>query len=290
MPIPVRALLALGLFIPISLPGPALALWPRARDWPSLPSVDRGLRLDALWAALRQAPEGRVLFLRSGVPLVHGTEWWRPHTHVTAITPLYSGRAILGGTFTHPSPFAALLYRGDAGPGAITRFAERLDGHEAFGKPLEALEPDMIAAQADRLGVSVIVALDEDAPRLRALESPSLVERRATVGPFWIYELKPVRLPTRAGPGRFILRLEAESGAWVPARMTYSPLWRAERQGTPLEMRRGPDWGLEIRHDGVPGPVTLVYAGRIPEHAGMVVSALAVAAWSMLVRRRRGGV
>src|SRR5262245_6842500 len=287
VPVPLPALGALALIVVLGVPGPALALWPRARDWPSLPSVDRGLRLDALWAALRQAPEGRVLFLRSGVPLVHGTEWWRPHTHVTAITPLYSGRAILGGTFTHPSPFAALLYRGDAGPGAITRFAERLDGHEAFGKPLEALEPDMIATHADRLGVSVIVALDEDAPRLRALESPSLVERRATVGPFWIYELKPVRLPTQAGPGRSVLRPEAESEAWVPARMTYSPLWRAERQGTPLELRRGPDWGVEIRNDGVSGPVTLVYAGRIPEQAGVVLSALAVAAWSMLVCRRR---
>ena len=119
-----------------------------------------------------------MLFLRSAVPLVYGTEWWRPHTHVTALTPLRAGRAILGGTFTHPSPVAALVYRGDAGPGAITRFAERLDGHRLFGRPLEALEPGMLAAHADRLGISVIVALDEDAPRLRALESSSAVGRR----------------------------------------------------------------------------------------------------------------
>jgi hypothetical protein len=71
--------------------------------------------------------------------------------------------------------------------------------------------------------------------------------------------------------------------------MTYSPLWRAARQGTPLQTRRGPDWSLEIRLDGVPGPVTLKYAGGIPEHAGVVVSALAAAAWSLLMWRRRVG-
>ncbi|HEY7650764.1 MAG TPA: hypothetical protein VID04_17340 [Methylomirabilota bacterium] len=289
LPAPVLALGALALIVALGLPGPALALWPQPREWPSLQSVDAGLRLQALWTTLRQAPEGRVLFLRSAVPLVHGTEWWRPHTHVTALTPLYAGRTILGGTFTHPSPFAALLYRGDAGPGAITRFAERLDGHEAFGQPLEALEPDTIAAYVDRLGVSVIVALDEDAPRLRALESPSLVSRRTTVGPFWIYELNARRIPTPAGSGRWIFFTPAEGEGWVPARMTYSPLWRAARQGTPLQTRRGPDWSLEIRLDGVPGPVTLKYAGGIPEHAGVVVSALAAAAWSLLMWRRRVG-
>jgi hypothetical protein len=287
MPAPVLTLCALALIVLLGLPGPGLALWPRPRDWPSLPAIDRGLRLEALWTTLRQAPAGRVLFLRSAVPLVHGTEWWRPHTHVTALTPLHAGRAILGGTFTHPSPFAALLYRGDAGPGAITQFAERLDGHVAFGRPLEALEPVMLAAHADRLGVSVIVALDEDAPRLGALETPSLVGRRVTVGPFWIYELSPMRIPTQAGSGRWIMTPQAEGEGWVPARMTYSPLWRAERQGVPLQTRRGPDWGLEVRLDGVPGPVTLMYSAGIPEHAGVVVSALAAATWSLLLWRRR---
>lgn len=287
MPAPVLALGALGIVVALGLPGPALALWPGPRAWPSLPTVERGLRLEALWTTLRRAPEGRVLFLRSAVPLVYGTEWWRPHTHVTALTPLRAGRGILGGTFTHPSPAAALVYRGDAGPGAITRFAERLDGHGLFGQPLEALEPGMLAAHADRLGISVIVALDEDAPRLRALESPSAVGRRTTVGPFWIYELDPRPLPTPAGSSRWVMRPEAEREGWASARVAYSPLWRAERQGTTLQTRRGPAWDLEVRLDGVPGPVMLAYTAGIPEHAGVAISALAAAISSLVAWRRK---
>src|SRR5882724_7194306 len=125
-----------------------LTLWPRAAAWPALGSVERGLRLGDLWAALRAAPPGRVLFVRSAVPLVYGgpggTEWYRPHTHVTALAPVFSQRAIVHGTFTHPSPIASLIYRGDAGPGPVTRLAEQLDGRSLFGRPLESLAPETL--------------------------------------------------------------------------------------------------------------------------------------------------
>ena len=93
----VAAAVIAGLVV-FSLPGQRLALWPRAVDWPSYAAMTRGLRLDDLWHALRDAPPGRVLFIRSGVPLVHGTEWYRPHTHVTALTPWVTGRDIIGGS------------------------------------------------------------------------------------------------------------------------------------------------------------------------------------------------
>src|SRR5207237_721319 len=87
----------------------------------------------------RRLTPGRVLFVRSSVPLVYGTEWWRPHTHVTALTPIAGARPIVNGTFTHPSAVAALVYRGSAGRGAITTLVERLDGESLFGRRLDAL-------------------------------------------------------------------------------------------------------------------------------------------------------
>ena len=50
--------------------------------------------------ALARAPDGaagRVLFVRSGVSLDWRPEWWRPHTHIGALTPMRAGRAIVGG-------------------------------------------------------------------------------------------------------------------------------------------------------------------------------------------------
>ena len=119
----------------LAQPGRTLTLWPRPGEWPTYASIERGFRLPALWATLGAGPEGRVLIARSGLPLVHGSAWYRPHSHVTALTPLRAGRPIVHGTFTHPSPVAAFVYRGDAGGGAITMLAEQLDGVALFGRP-----------------------------------------------------------------------------------------------------------------------------------------------------------
>jgi hypothetical protein len=288
LPAPVLGLGALGLIAVLGIPGQALALWPRPADWPSRTTVERGLRLEALWTALRRAPEGRVLFVRSAVPLVYGTEWWRPHSHVTALTPLRAGRPIVHGTFTHPSPVAAFLYRGDAGPGAITSFVERLDGQALLGRRLEALDAATLDAYAERLGISVIVALDEDAPRLSALDHHSFFSHTATVGPFWVYERRqPVRLPAPAGPGRWVVAATGAPGDWMQTRTTFYPLWRAERGGTPLETRRGAAWDLEVRLTAGAGPVILTYAAGRPEVGGTLLSALGLAAWGALAWRSR---
>ena len=273
----------------------ALTLWPRAADWPALASIERGLRLADLWAALRDAPEGRVLFVRSAVPLVYGPggrrEWYRPHTHVTALAPVFSGRSIVNGMFTHPSPIAALTYRGDAGPGAITRLVEQLDGVSLLGRPLDALDPDTFARYADRLGVSVVVATDEDAGRLGFLDEGHAFARRASPAPFSIYQRREaVALPRALGSGRWTITLAGERDGWVSARTAYYPLWRARADGAPIETRRGRDGDLEVKLDPAGGrrTIELDYRPGAPEIGGLVLTAGGLV-W-LVAWRRRGTV
>ena len=273
----------------------ALMLWPRAAEWPSLPSLERGLRLPDLWAALRSAPPGRVLFVRSGVPLVYGAgagrEWYRPHTHVTALAPVFSGRAIVNGTFTHPSPIAALIYRGDAGPGAITRLVEQLDGISLFGQPLETLEPAAFNRYADALGVSAVVATDEDAPRLRALEENPAFTRADAPAPFLMYVRRDgIELPRAIGRGRWQISLTPDGDDWVSTRTAYYPLWRARVQGASVETRRGRLGDLQVRLDRAGGArtVELDYGPGTPEIAGIVVTLVGVIALVALRPRAAG--
>ena len=263
----------------------ALMLWPRAVEWPSLPSLERGLRLPDLWAALRSAPSGRALFVRSAVPLVYGgaagREWYRPHTHVTALAPVFSGRAIINGTFTHPSPIAALIYRGDAGPGAITRLVEQLDGISLFGRALETLEPETFNRYADALGVSAVVAIDEDAARLRAVEENPAFTRADAPAPFLMYVRRHgIELPQAIGRGRWQISLTPDGDDWVSTRTAYYPLWRARVQGAPVEKRRGPLGDLQVRLDRSAGArtVELDYGPGAPEIAGIVVTLVGVVA------------
>src|SRR2546428_6199466 len=204
-----------ALFALLSVGSDTLMLRPGAGVWPSLSSIERGLRLPDFWSLLSRLPEGRILFVRSGVPLVYGTEWWRPHTHATALTPIGSGREIVHGTFTHPSPIAALVYRGDATRGSITQLAEQLDGRTLFGESLDALNPGRFSARADRLGVVAVVALEDDVVRIGWLAERTAFRRRLALAPFVVFARESaLSLPTlREGAWRITLAGEAGAGA-----------------------------------------------------------------------------
>ena len=288
----VTALVSVGGLIMVStFDAGALTVWPRAGTWPKLEETARGLRLPALWAALRAAPEGRVLFVRSAIPLVHGTEWYRPHTHITAMAPLFSGRAIVHGTFTHPSPIAALVYTGSAGPGAIRTLTERLDGHSLFGRPLSELDTATFDRMTTALGVTSVVLLDDDRGRFPALEGNPAFSASA-IPPFVVFARGPaVALPVPVAPGRWRLQVDGGGPAWVPGRVAYAPLWRAERDGAALGSRRGDDGQLEIAVSG-PATIDLIYGPGVWELAGVALTTLtavgscAALLWRVASRRR----
>ena len=221
----------------------------------------------------------------TGVPLVYGgaagRQWYRPHTHVTALAPVFSGRAIVNGTFTHPSPIAALTYRGDAGPGAITRLVEQLDGVSLFGQALETLEPETFSRYADALAISAVVAIDEDAGRLRTIEENGAFTRADAPAPFLMWVRRHgVELPRAMGRGRWQISLTPDGDDWVSARTAYYPLWRARVQGAPVETRRGRLGDLQVRLDRAAGArtVELDYGPRVPEIMGIVVTVVGVVA------------
>lgn len=283
------ALMALG-----AAWGPTLTRWPTADAWPSQALVEQQLRLPTLWEALRQSPPGRTLFLRSGVPLAHGEAWWRPHSHVTALAPLYTGRPMVHGTFTHFAPTATLVYRGTLSRAPVTLLAEHLDGHQLFGVPLEHLTLAQLRPYLDRLGVSVLVAWDEDRPRLARLEADPEVRRLTTAGPFVLYtwgRAPRVPEPVAGAPGRWRFVPDGPAAGWTTARVSYYPLWQAWQGGQRLESRRGPFGDLEIRLRSATEPVDLTYEPGVPEKLGVLLSAAGLVLWGAALWRRgaRGG-
>jgi hypothetical protein len=284
---PVAAGAMIVIAIALSLPGEALTLWPKPGAWPTLAATERGLRLPDLWTRLRAAPPGRVLFTRSGLPLVYGTEWWRPHTHVMALTPRVSARAIVHGTFTHPSPIAAVVYRGDAGPAPIRALAETRDGRALFGRDLSRLDAATFDRYAERLGVSAVVALEDDAGTLAFVEDNPRFRRAPAPPPFRLYTSDPIVLPAPDGVGRWTFRAPAERGPWITTRMAYYPLWSAWDGDTRLETRRGELGDLEVRRGPEDRPITLRYAPGVLERAGVLISALGAGAWLALLALAR---
>ena len=258
---------------------PTLSLWPRRgpSEWTREAALVAGARLDDLWAALRQAPPGRILFVRSSVPLVYGRQWWRPHSHITALAPIRTGRAIVNGTFTHPSPIAGLVYTGAADNRPITLLVEQRDGLTLFGRPLEALTPREFDGLADRLRISTVVALDEDEGRLPFLDDNPGFAHPSRVGPFVIYASRePRTIPERVGPQRWQFRATDPSGEWAATGFAYSPLWRARAGDQRLAARRDDLGMLEVKLTAGPstGVVELSHAPGPVEWIGLGVTVL----------------
>jgi hypothetical protein len=290
-----RPALAAGLALLACLPlawgprEPGLTLWPRARDWPTEGEVVRGLRMDALWDALRRAPPGRVLFVRSAVPLDWRPEWWRPHTHLTALTPLRSGRAIVGGTFTHPAPVAGLLYTGSAAPRPLTALAEQRDGQSLFGQPLEMLDAAAFNALARDLGVGLIVALEADAGRSRFLNDNQAVRVASRIGPFTLFTLTGAAPePAATGPQRWRVALPAPSTGWRPLAIAYSPLWVARANGRVLGIRPDARGLLEVALPAPAETVELEHRPGAAEWAGLALSLSSAGALGLWRLRRAG--
>jgi hypothetical protein len=278
-----------AIFLPAGPGEPDLTLWPRTGQWPKAPEVTEKLAMDRFWEEIRRAPPGRILFIRSGVPLIPGTEWYRPHTHLTALTPVFTGREILNGTFTHPSPIAGLVYTGSAATEPIRQLVETLDGRRLFGEPIERLSADAFEPLALRLRISSVVALADDRGRLRFVEEHPAFGPPRSVGPFVLFSrTAPLATPEPVGPRRLRLWLEESHGEWVPAGFAFYPLWRAEGPAGPLPLRRDP-WGLtEIKAPaGRNLRIDLTYREGPWEWAGLIVSSAALLLWAAAAWARR---
>jgi hypothetical protein len=287
--------LAPGVFLAGAPPGshePSVSLWPRPRDWPTSHEVIRGNRMEALWDLLGQAPRGRVLFLRSSVPLEFGRDWWRAHSHLTSLTPVVAGREILGGTFTHPSPVAGFFYRGLAdGPTALTApvrtLAERLDGVSVFGRELARQRPGEFSGLAARLRVTTVVALEEDTPNLGFLTSDPEWGVPARVGPFLVFmSAAPRPLPEKVGPDRYVTFIPSPAGGWESTGIAWSPLWRARTPDGSVATRQGELGLLEVELPKGPGAeLVLHHRPGMAEWVGALASLAALAVLGLGRRR-----
>jgi hypothetical protein len=272
-------------------PEPTLTLWPRSwpNEWPKYDVVARDVRMSAVWEALANAPPGRILFVRSSVPLESRAGWQRPHSHLTALTPLHTGHAIVNGTFTHPSPIAGLVYTGSPRNQALTRLAEEGDGVTLFGRPLEALSARAFDQLADQLRVSAVVALDEDQGRLDFVAANPAFSGPSRIGPFLVFVSRSPRpTPVPVGSQRWRLSIPVHEAGWVPTGMAYSALWQCHSEARLLPIRQDGVGLLEVK---VPaGSATVIDLAHVPgaaERAGLAVSGLAGLALVLVWLRRR---
>jgi hypothetical protein len=292
--------IAVAAVLPDRAPAPpTVALWPTEGGWPTLSEVIQRHQLDRLWNALRGGAD-RVLFLTSSLKLDGSPAWYAPHSHVTSLTPLRTGREIVNGTFTHPSPIAARFYTGEAvPPPRLLTLVERLDGQRLLGEPWERLSAATFDRFARRLRVGTVAVPAGDAARARFL-SPEYAPAGEAAG-FILFERRDRPWPRveRITSRRYRVLVSPTGGVWIPTGIAAYPLWRVKSAAGPLATRVDA-WGLlEFRVPVDLFEAELVYQEGWLEWGAVLLSAVGAGGWLVWVVRapapaptrrvRRGG-
>ncbi len=298
-------LLVLWVYLSVPFQQSAVALQPGRDQEPRfLSQAIKDYSLDELWETLRQAP-GRVLFTSFSTRLnARGGEAFP--TTLAALTPLYTKRPIIGGTYSHWSPIAALVWVGNPTPPVLEGLAEDQDDRGLFGVAWEELDHAVFAAYCRRLNVSTIVASSYDYQTRLFLDASPHLQSYFNNGYFFVYRLKDhagewfearnatVEMAEHGDDSTALRVRSAQADAQVQIKQYAYPLWSAyTEKGEQLPVTAD-DLGLiEIALPaGEDYVVTVRYEQGAVEQLGnwlSIVSTLVLAGAGIAIAHKRPG-
>lgn len=253
-----------------------------------------------LWEALRDDParDGRALFTSYYLQVAWDDGRMTP-TAIKAMTPYFTGREIIGGTFSHWSPVARLLWVGDPWARLLPERVELEDDRSLFGIPWEQMTDAALVEAAQALAVTTIVVDADDVNARAMLDAAPHFRRFWDNGYFFLYHVEadpPSWIAAHAATAQLTQRSprqwrvaveEAQPGATLTVKMAPYPLWRAEVAGRPLTIhadRYAAQW-VELPVGG-PYTVTFSYREGWPEWAGLILTVLGLLAMAALLGGR----
>ena len=235
--------------------------------------------LPPAWEAM-SSTEGRILFT---------SYYWHlgqvPST-IKAVTPVFTGREIIGGTFSHWMPLARYLWTGDVDPPVLWGRAEEQDDRSLAGVRWEEMSDDFLFDLCRRLNVTLVAATRDDV-RARAFLDAAPHFRLAWVDDnFFLYNVEGYTPTWAEAEGATVevldyqrtaitLRItDAAPDATVHVKVAEYPLWRAYAGDRPLPITSD-DLGL-MQFTPPPGDSTveLRYRPGPVERLGSIVSLL----------------
>ncbi len=255
---------------------------------------------DGLWQVLTEDPaaDGRVLFT-SYYTRVTWPDGQTTPTAIKAMTPYLTGRETMGGTFSHWSPGARLLWVGDPWAKLLPAQVELEDDQRMLGIPWSEMSDATLLAAVRALNVTTIVADMDDTNARGMLDAAPHFQRFWENSHFALYHVldtTPAWVEAEGAEAslverearQWVIRVDrASAGASLTAKMAYYPLWRADAGGQRLEV--APDrYGMQqiALPPGDSYTVTLAYCEGWPEWGGLAASVAALAGALLLWFRK----
>lgn len=244
-------------------------------------------RLDELWTTLQETP-GRILYTSYFTQLnARGVE--SLPTTITALTPLYTNRQIMGGTFGRWSPVAALMWTGQINPPTLRGLPEEQDDRALFGVPIEKISDAQLFEYCRRFNITTIVASVNDFHTRTFLDASPRFQSYYNNDYFFAYRVNAYENAWIEAQNasvdllsfddtEIVLRVRAaQPNASVDVKIFAYPLWRARTDtGQVLSIQRD-DLAL-MRIALPPGEnytITLRYEEGVVEQIGALISIVA---------------
>lgn len=258
--------------------------------------------LDDTWKAL-QAGTGRVLFTSSYLSLDDMP------TALKAATPFFSERAMVGGTFSHWSPVARLLWMGRVDVDLLPGQVELSDDKSLAGRSWAEWTDAEFLELCHRLNVTTVAATWDDINARTFLDAAPHFQSFYSDQVFVLYHvLDPIPALVEAENATVtLLRAEATAldlsvddataGAILQVKITDYPLWQVQAQGQTLVHNADQLGLMSVRLPAGSYDVSLRYWPGLAERVGGWISLgavilglaiLALGAWSHSGRRSKG--
>jgi hypothetical protein len=254
--------------------------------------------LPEIWGMVATTP-GRVLFTS------HYGHLFDVPTTLKAITPILTGREIVGGTFGLRSPIASLLWSGQLTPAMLRGKIEAEDDKTLAGAAWEAMSDDFLFELTRRFNVTLIVTTATDVRARAFLDASARFKPLWSNGlftfygvgdyePAWVEAEQATATVSRYERTAIDIQInEARPDATLAIKVANYPLWQAEVDGQPLPIHTDA-YGL-MRLSLPPGSYTvrLRYGPGWPERLGGMITLATVVGmggWVLLRRRKLQGV
>jgi hypothetical protein len=246
--------------------------------------------LGSVWDAIAST-EGRVLFT---------SYYWHLGeipTTIKAITPIFTGREIIGGTFSHWTPVARYLWTGDVNTKVLQGRVEERDDQALAGVPWDEMTDDFLFNLCRHLNVTLVAATHDDAHARAFLDSAPHFSLAWANDDFFLYNVEgytptwadayhaSVEVTRYQRNARGLRVTGAAPDATVHVKVAEYPLWRAYTGNQSLPITRD-DLGL-IQFTPPLGDSTLElrYRPGLAERLGSGLSLFTIAGLVWLVVR-----
>ena len=252
-----------------------------------LSEARRTFPLDATWEMLRDS-EGRVLFTSSYLYLDDLP------TALKSATPYFTGRTIIGGTFSHWSPVARVLWTGTPEVEVLPGQVELADDVSLAGRAWAEWTDADFFELCHRLNVTTVVTTWADVNARTFLDGAPHFQSFYSNDLFVLYRvLDPAPAPIEAegalvtllyaAPTALDLHVaEATAGATLQVKMTDYPLWQVLTAGQTLSHEADELGLMRIALPQGSYDLTLRYRPGPAEKVGAWLSLGAVIGWLAL--------